>query len=142
MDEYLAMAQDLWNDYSQQELMDLHDAASEDRQVTFLAVNQQGYLGFIIVSIRQDYVEGATYAPTGYLEGIYVKPGYRKTGLARKLYDKGESWLVARGCTEIGSDTWTWNKASQAFHLAIGFSEEDILVHYIKKINPKGKKPS
>ena len=136
------MAQDLWQDYSRQELLDLHDATNEERQMTLMAVNQQEYLGFMIVSIRQDYVEGATCSPTGYLEGIYVKAVYRKTGLARKLYEKGEAWVLAKGCTEMGSDTWTWNKSSQAFHLALGFAEEDILVHFIKRINRKGENPS
>ena len=57
---YLAMAQDLWQDYSRQELLDLQAATNKERQMSLMAVNQQEYLGFMIVSIRQDYVEGAT----------------------------------------------------------------------------------
>ena len=37
------------------------------------------YLAMISLSVRNDYVEGKFDSnPVGYLEGIYVKPAYRK----------------------------------------------------------------
>ena len=101
---------------------------------TFLAKSGDQVIGFITLSIRTDYVEGARTSPVGYMEAIYVKSDYRSTGVARLLFEQGEAWLKAQECTEIGSDTWHNNKAAQDFHLKLGFKKEDVLVHYIKKL--------
>ena len=65
---------------------------------------------------------------------VYVKEGYRKHGLARKLFEKAEAWAKEKGCTEMGSDTWLWNTNAQQFHEKMGYSKEEVLVHYIKPI--------
>ncbi len=109
------------------------DIASEKQQ-TFFAIDNGGPIGFISVSLRTDYVEGATSSPVGYIEGIYIKPQNRSAGVARKLFEIAEAWAGDHGCTQMGSDTWDWNKAAIAFHLKLGFEEEDILVHFIKDI--------
>ena len=101
---------------------------------TFLAKIGEQVIGFITLSIRTDYVEGARSSPVGYMEAIYVKTDYRSTGVARLLFEQGEIWLKEQDCTEIGSDTWLNNKAAQEFHLKLGFKKEDVLVHYIKNL--------
>lgn len=114
--------------------MSIFDA---EHQMTFLAKNEEHKaIGFINVSIRRDYVEGADHSPTGYLEGIYVEPEYRNKGVAKAMLQLGETWLWQHHCTQIGSDTWLRNKVSQAFHKRLGFREEEILVHFLKDIKP------
>ncbi|NND07219.1 MAG: GNAT family N-acetyltransferase [Saprospiraceae bacterium] len=132
--DFLSMALDLWSDYDRQELNDLIAEARQKQFQILVAANKHDLIGFAMFSIREDYVEGASSSPTGYLEGIYVKPAFRKYGVARTLYEDGEKWVLSHGCIEIGSDTWTWNKGSQKFHVALGFKEEEILVHFIKEI--------
>ena len=132
--DFLNMALDLWSDYDRKELHGLITEGRQKKLQILVAANKQHLIGFAMFSIREDYVEGASSSPTGYLEGIYVKPEYRKYGVARTLYEDGEKWVLSQGCEEIGSDTWTWNKGSQKFHAALGFREEEILVHFIKRI--------
>lgn len=87
------------------------------------------------MSIRSDYVEGAGTSPVGYLEAIYVKPNFRKSNVAKELFNVCESWALQNSCTEMGSNTWLDNLESQKFHEKLGFQEDDRLVHYIKKID-------
>ncbi len=101
----------------------------------FLAQNEKGeYLGFINLSLRSDYVQGSSSSPVGYVEGIYVKPKYRKQGVAKELVKQAEKWAKKQGCKELGSDTELSNIDSQKFHKNLGFKKADIIVNYIRKI--------
>lgn len=115
---------------------ELKRTAQLDKYQTFIAKTKERAVGYATVTLRSDHVEGATTSPVGYLEAIYVDPEFRNMGLAKALFTHGESWCKDRGCTEMGSDTWHWNTAAQDFHKRLGFREEDILVHFYKKINP------
>jgi aminoglycoside 6'-N-acetyltransferase I len=90
--------------------------------------------GFVEVSMRRDYVEGSSSSPTGYLEGIFVEKKFRKTGVARLLVCEAEAWAKKRGATEFGSDTRLANRRSQKFHKALGFSEVEKNIAFIKKL--------
>lgn len=134
--ELLEMAMGLWKDFSRKELEKaLSEIEGSENKEVFFAQDKEALTGFVYVSVRRDYVEGAHSSPTGYLEGIYVKPDYRKTGVAHELFKLGEKWAWQKGCLQMGSDTWDWNKSSITFHQKIGFKEEDTLVHFIKDIN-------
>lgn len=134
---YFDMAKTLFPDYAVNALLkDLKYAITSENHEAFFAVKGDSLLGFVNVSIRTDYVEGASSSPVGYLEALYVKPQIRNKGIARALCRKAENWAKSRGCTQMGSDTWVTNSNSRRFHLSIGFKEEDILVHFIKEIDP------
>lgn len=137
-DTLLKMALDLFKDYPSADTeRDLVAMLKKPNCATFLAKSSERSVGFATVSIRNDYVEGATTSPVGYLEAIYVQSEYRKHGIARQLFEKAESWAALRGCDEMGSDTWEWNIEAQNFHAQLGFRKEDILVHFIKPIRKK-----
>ena len=70
----------------------------------------------------------------GYLEGIYVREGVRRQGIARKLMQACESWAKAQGCKEFASDCVLDNADSQRFHRAVGFKEANRIVAYVKKL--------
>jgi aminoglycoside 6'-N-acetyltransferase I len=90
---------------------------------------------FISLSVRNDYVEGKEGAnPVGYLEGIYVKPEYRKRGIASELVRFAKNWSAQRGCTMFASDCELTNEESRMFHNKIGFREESVNVHFIMNI--------
>ena len=109
----------------------LEGKESED---CFLAQLDGKYAGFIHLKLRNDYVEGSTSSPVAYLEAIYVKPDFRKTGLGRQLVDYGEEWGKKQGCTEYASDTAISNSRSINFHKSIGFREAGRNVCFIKNI--------
>ena len=137
-EDYFELANKLFPDYSKKQLkMDLQHAINAANQETFFAVEDERLLGFVNVSIRKDYVEGATSSPVGYLEALYIIPQSRMEGIAKQLCQQAENWAKTQGCSQMGSDTWLTNSNSRAFHLKIGFKEEDILVHYIKDIAKK-----
>ena len=104
------------------------------REAAFLAVGDSGEaVGFAEVSTRE-YVDGCRTSPVGYLEGIYVRPEHRKRGVATELVRAGESWALARGCTEMGSDARIGNERSISFHKAAGFRETERQVVFLKEI--------
>ncbi|WP_109853429.1 aminoglycoside 6'-N-acetyltransferase [Aquimarina sp. AU58] len=135
-EQLVKISHKLWTDFEEQELENLlKETARLKKNKILLAKTTNGVsIGFSIFSIRTDYVEGADKSPTGYLEGIYVEPEYRKEGIAKEFLKIGEEWCKEKGCTQIGSDTWLTNKESREFHKKIGFWEEDELVHFLKNI--------
>ena len=46
----------------------------------FLKYENDFPIGFAQCQLRYDYVEGTKSSPVGYLEGIFVKEGYRSKG--------------------------------------------------------------
>jgi aminoglycoside 6'-N-acetyltransferase I len=133
--DWLAMGLELWPDYTKKELeLELLSILKNKQQTTFIAQDDKEYSGFINVSLRFEYVEGASSSPVGYIEGIYIKSKYRKQGIASELLKIAEEWALKKGATEIASDTWLKNKSSQIFHKKIGFKVADTIVHFVKKI--------
>ncbi|MGB0429640.1 MAG: aminoglycoside 6'-N-acetyltransferase [Bacteroidia bacterium] len=129
------LSRKLYPNYSDKDLLrDLKMFVTNKTQRIYLATENDNTVGFIMVSIRYDYVEGASSSPTGYLEAIFIEEAYRGKGIAKLLLEKGESWIKSHGCTEMGSDTWLNSQSSIDFHLKLGFEEEDRLVHFIKEI--------
>ncbi|MBI5393384.1 GNAT family N-acetyltransferase [Candidatus Woesearchaeota archaeon] len=135
-DAWLEMGLLLWPKHSKNELKkEFKDILKSKREETFLCKDDEGkYIGFINLSLRYEHVPGATSSTVGYVEGIFIKEEYRKKGIAKKLIDTGERWAKSKGCKEIGSDAELHNKASQAFHKRLGFKENEIILHFIKKV--------
>lgn len=79
-------------------------------------------LGFIELSMRA-YAEGCSTDRVAYVEGWYVVPAARRSGIGRALVQQAETWAHARDCTELASDTELANTASARAHRALGFSE-------------------
>ena len=90
------------------------------------------------ISLRYDYVEGTDSheksLPVGYLEGIYVKPEFRKQGIAQKLVEFAKEWAIEKGCLEFASDCDLDNDESRNFHNKIGFEEASKNVHFTMKL--------
>ena len=107
--------------------------AREDAAV-FLYREHGEAVGFAQCQLRRDYVEGTETSPVGYLEGIYVREGARRQGIARRLLSACESWAKAQGCVEFASDCELDNTDSQRFHRAVGFEEANRIVAYVKKL--------
>jgi len=93
-----------------------------------------GLAGFLEASLRYDYVEACSTTPVGYLEGVYVRPEFRRRGVARALVKAAENWARSRGCREMASDSPLDNAVGQAAHEAIGYQEVGRIVCYRKSL--------
>jgi aminoglycoside 6'-N-acetyltransferase I len=132
---WLEMAIDLWPDYLAADLEKVYmEITASEKSEILLCQYDDSLAGFVYVGLRTDYVEGSDSSPTGYIEGIYVRPAFRKKGIAKALYLTGEAWARQRGCSQIGSDIYIDNTVSYDFHTRIGFKEAGRLIAFIKNI--------
>lgn len=89
---------------------------------------------FAEASLRHDYVNGCETSPVAFLEGIFVRPEHRGSGIGRTLLRSVRSWAHEQGCSELASDADLDNLASHAFHAASGFEETGRVVCFRKLI--------
>ena len=118
-----------------------HDAdiaqllADPGSTINFIARgNDSRPIGFAEAGLRHDYVNGTESSPVAFLEGIFVDPVFRRTGVARRLVGAVEDWARQRGCSELASDTGIANIASQNMHNALGFTETQRVVYFRKSL--------
>ena len=137
--EWLSLALTLWPDYTIEEMREALTIISQStRQAGFLIRNDsQTAIGFINLSLRYDYVPGATQSPVAFVEGIYVADAYRKQGVGRRLLQHAEAWARQRDCVELASDALLDNPDSHRFHAALGFREVERLVAFIRPLPPQ-----
>ncbi|MCD5416625.1 GNAT family N-acetyltransferase [Candidatus Bipolaricaulota bacterium] len=137
--QWLEMALQLWPSSTDVDLLSLFKSISKSKNQDIYVCKNEGSIlvGFILVSVRSDYVEGLTSKPVGYIEGIYVREQYRNRGIANCLVTLGEQWAFDRGCVEMGSDAELDNLDSATFHRKMGFREANKIVCFIKSIDRK-----
>lgn len=136
MDVWLEMRADLWPDATSAESRREVAAmlAGEGDATAFVAVSPKGELvGFIEVSLRP-HAEGCSTSPVGYVEGWYMRPGFRRRGLGGEMLLAGERWARSRGCREMASDTELANRLSQAVHKRVGYEVVATLVTFRKRL--------
>jgi aminoglycoside 6'-N-acetyltransferase I len=133
---WLRLRQALWPDTSAAEHREemAGQCRDPDRYAQFLATESGVAVGFAEAAIRSDYVPGTDTSPVAFLEGLYVEPGHRRQGIARRLVAAVELWAAGRGLSELASDTPLENGAGQRTHLALGFVESERVVFYSKRL--------
>nr|WP_199296383.1 aminoglycoside 6'-N-acetyltransferase [Leptolyngbya sp. FACHB-711] len=134
--EWLNLALKLWSDdFAEAMQITLTEILQSPRQAGFLIRNDAGTaIGFMNLSLRSDYVPGASRSPVAYIEGIYVEDEYRKQGVGTALIHYAEQWALEHGCVELASDALLDNAISHEFHSKMGFQEVERVVAYIKPI--------
>jgi aminoglycoside 6'-N-acetyltransferase I len=111
----------------------LRDAPA--RTVAFLARTASGDVaGFAEATLRRDYVNGCETSPVAFLEGIYVEPPHRRSGIASALVTAVTTWAKEQGCRELASDALLSNSASHQMHNALGFIETERVVYFKKML--------
>lgn len=141
-ERWLHLRQQLWpNCPLEDHLSEMSSfGAHPERFVQFVAYAASGQaVGFIEVQIRSDYVNGTESSPVAFLEGIYVVPEARRTGIARALVAIAERWAINRGCREFASDAALENEPSHAMHRALGFHETERVVLFFANCSARRK---
>lgn len=88
-------------------------------------------VGFAEVAIRE-YANGCVSRPVAFLEGIWVRPKFRRHRIGAGLLAAAETILIAHGFSELGSDAGIENRESHAAHTGWGFAETERVVYFRK----------
>ncbi len=121
----------LWPEYTpENHRNEMDEYLDEKSAAAFVAERPDGGLaGFVEATIRP-YADACDTSPVGYVEGWYVDPDVRLSGVGRRLVRTAERWARGGGCSEMGSDCLVENEGSLRAHLAIGYEERERLIHF------------
>ena len=135
--EWLRMRLTLWPDHTVDEMLtEIASLRADEATATVVADRGDGRLGGFVEAGLRKYAEGCDTSPVGYIEGWYVDADLRAQGIGRALVRAAEDWAIAKGCVEMGSDTWLDNEVSYRAHLAISYQEAERLIHFNKRLVP------
>ena len=99
---------------------------------TFVAVRPDGSLGGFLEAGIRPYADGCDTSPVGYIEGWYVDPDLRRTGVGGVLVHAAEGWASSLGLTEMASDAEVENGVSLEAHAALGYEEVGRVIQFRK----------
>ena len=125
----------MWQNHSIDELINEFSEIMANGKSQFFLKYENGFpIGFAQCQLRYDYVEGTSTFPVGYLEGIFVKEGYRDKGYAKELLAECETWAKENGCHEFASDCEIDNINSFHFHKAMNFTDVNRIICFTKML--------
>jgi aminoglycoside 6'-N-acetyltransferase I len=99
----------------------------------FVAERRGAVVGMLELSLRP-YADGCGSSPVPFIEGWYVEPGARRSGVGRALVKAAERWALENGYTEMASDALLENTDSERAHKALGFHEVERAIHFRKAL--------
>ena len=135
LEEIANLAIQMWTENTVSDLIEeFKDILSKGEAQFFLKYVEDIPVGFAQCQLRHDYVEGTDTSPVGYLEGIFIREGYRHKGYAKELLSECEKWAKEKGCREFASDCELDNEGSFGFHMALGFEEANRIICFTKKL--------
>ena len=102
-----------------------------DETVIVWERSEGGLGGFASFSLRA-WAEGCSAMPIPYIEGWWVAPDLRRSGVGRALIEAIERWCRENGYTELGSDVEVDNAPSLAAHAAPCF-EPTLRLQFFRK---------
>ena len=125
--QIIYMMRALWDDFDD-------DDSELQRGNVFVWERDNGALGgFASYSLRP-FADGCDGRPVPYLEGWWVAPDLRRSGVGRQLVEAVEAWARAGGHRELASDAHADNTGSVSAHAALGFEETERLVLFRKRL--------
>ena len=138
-DDWLRMRRALWPDGSEEEHHGEIEAFVAGRfprspwEVLVARTPDGRAAGFAELSVRP-WAEGCEGTEVAYLEGWYVEPHVRRSGVGLALVAAAEDWARARDLGEIASDADPANAASHAAHRAAGFRDAGLVRCFAKRL--------
>ena len=129
------MRSKLWPDADSKELEnEITSLFALDPPYTVYIAEEEGkQVGFIELWVR-NYAEGGPPEPSAYVEGLWVDPEHRRSGIALALLRQAEEWARGKGFKWLGSDAELGNRDSHAWHKAAGFRTVEQLVVFGKPL--------
>jgi len=111
------------------------EALSNPDKALFIAFEGGKAVGYSHAIIRREwFFEQGEGGQFGFLDTIYVRPGYRRKGVAQKLVAMCEDWAREKNCAEFASTCDLDNEGSYKFHTGIGFREMHRIIHFTKSL--------
>lgn len=138
-EDWVELALELWPPEDDSDRQDMRDILTKilnaEHQTGWLVRDASGdAIAFMNLSLRRDYVAGATQSPVAFVEGIYVRAPYRHQQVGTALMQWAEQWARQQGCIELASDALVENQNSYQFHTKVGFEEVERVVCFIKTV--------
>jgi aminoglycoside 6'-N-acetyltransferase I len=99
----------------------------------FVAEQDGALIGMLELSLRS-YVDGCDGSPVPFIEGWYVAPEARRTGVGGALVRAAEEWAIAQGYSEMASDALLDNDVSHWAHASLGFEEVERAIRFRKTL--------
>jgi len=84
----------------------------KDKFVVVAAQNDEGIVGYSIVSVEKD---------VGEIDSIYIVPNHRKTGLGTRLIERAEAWLREQRVSRIVISVAEGNEGAFPFYQKLGY---------------------
>jgi aminoglycoside 6'-N-acetyltransferase I len=136
--DWLRLRCALWPEQSPEEhraeVAEFFAGGLAEPQAVWMARSATGEaVGFVELSIRA-HAEGCERPNPAYVEGIYVVPEQRRSGVGRQLLAAADAWARSRGCSEIASDTAPDNTPSAGLHAAAGFQDAGLVRCWAKRL--------
>lgn len=131
-----AMRTALWpdtDDDHRAEIRAYFSGTSTDIVEVYVVEVEAELVGFMELNIR-NFAEGSRSPRLPYVEAWYICPEHQNQGYGRQLMLRAEEWAVAQGYTELASDTEIDNERSIALHKALGFTETERVVCFLKRL--------
>jgi aminoglycoside 6'-N-acetyltransferase I len=131
------MREALWPDGAEEHAQDIAKYLAGHRispaEVLLACIGSGAPIGFVELSVRP-YAAGCSSDRVAFLEGWFVDANYRGQGIGASLIAAAQEWGRANRCSDLASDTQTFNEPSIAAHKALGFDEVERVVCFIKSI--------
>lgn len=134
LEVWIKMRHALWPSASPKEhSKEVQELLSSDQFLAWAAWNGSDPVGFLELFVRP-FANGCDNRPVPFLEGIWVDPSMRKSGVGRRLLESAESWAKSEGYSEVGSDALIDNLDSHKAHDRWGFVETEKVIYFKKKL--------
>ena len=134
VEAWIGMRHRLWSDHERHELVGETVDWVHGKLGVFVAEAGDGLVGFAEATMHEQ-AEGCITSPVGYLEGWWVAPEHRRSGVGTALLKASEQWARDLGAVEFGSDAYADNLTAKAAHRANGFAAHPAVVPFYKRID-------
>jgi len=133
--EWTSMALKLFPESTFEEEFKLNQKVLDSESEIGVLYYQDGTcVGYMHLSIRNDYVNGTDTSPVVFIEAIYVSPDYRKQAIASTFINYAENYAKEKGIKQLASDCLIKNQLSEIFHKRCGFIEKERVICFVKDI--------
>ena len=135
MPAWQALRSDLWPDLNAANARECAAILGDEGYAVFVAESGNELTGFVEARLRP-YADGCDTSPVGFIEGWYVVPESRRTGIGKMLVAAAETWARSKGCTEMASDAILENAEGRRAHERLGYAEVERKVAFRKDLRP------